>query len=199
MKSKHKDLRREIEFRALPQSDIDTSMIIEGKAIVYDEKTKLFSYGGNDYFEIIERGSLEGADLKDVFLKYNHTDNIMVMARSKNNTLEISEREDGVYIRATLAQTSAGKDLFELVRRGDIDKMSFAFSTAEEEYDEKERIWKVRKIKKLYDVAAVPVPAYDSTDIYARRKDELENRLLEVESLNLRKKRVSMLNSLYKK
>lgn len=195
------DLRREIQFRALNETELpegsENEMIVEGKAITYDDKTKLFSYDGKDYFEIIEKGALTGADVSDVYLKYNHTDNIMVMARTRNKTLTIDERDDGVYIRANLSNTTAGKDLYELIKRGDIDKMSFAFSVAEEFFNEEERTWKVRKIKKLYDVAAVPLPAYENTDIYARRKDELENRLTELENLKVRKLKVHILNKLH--
>ena len=188
------DLRREIQFRALGEDEkpeeLKDKMIVEGKAITYDEKTKLFTMDGEDYFEIIERGALKEADLSDVFLKYNHSDNFMVLARTRNKTLTIEEREDGVYIRATLANTSEGRDLYELIKRGDIDKMSFAFTEKDGVFDEKTRTWTVKKITKLYDVAAVTVPAYENTNIYAVRMSELENRKSELENLIKRKKRL---------
>lgn len=188
------DLRREIQFRALGEDEkpeeLKDKMIVEGKAITYDEKTKLFTMDGEDYFEIIERGALKEADLSDVFLKYNHSDNFMVLARTRNKTLTIEEREDGVYIRAILANTSEGRDLYELIKRGDIDKMSFAFTEKDGVFDEKTRTWTVRNITKLYDVAAVTVPAYENTNIYAVRMSELENRKSELENLIKRKKRL---------
>lgn len=188
------DLRREIQFRALGEDEkpeeLKDKMIVEGKAITYDEKTKLFTMDGEDYFEIIERGALKEADLSDVFLKYNHSDNFMVLARTRNKTLTIEEREDGVYIRAILANTSEGRDLYELIKRGDIDKMSFAFTEKDGLFDEKTRTWTVRNITKLYDVAAVTVPAYENTNIYAVRMSELENRKSELENLIKRKKRL---------
>ncbi|MDY0386962.1 MAG: HK97 family phage prohead protease [Methanolobus sp.] len=193
---KHKDLRREIKFRALPLEETNDQMILEGKAIVYGEKTKLFSFDNQDYFEVIEQGALKNADLSDVFLKYNHADNIMVMARTRNNTLFIEEREDGVYIKAFPANTTAGKDLYELVKRGDIDKMSFAFTEEEEHFDEETRTWTVKNIKKMYDVAAVTVPAYSNTELYARRKCDLEKRISDLEKLQAQRKRISILNSL---
>lgn len=190
------DLRREIQFRALGEDekpeDLKDEMIVEGKAITYDEKTKLFSMDGDDYFEIIERGALKETDVSDVFLKYNHSDNFMVLARTRNKTLSIEDREDGVYIRATLANTSEGKDLYELIKRGDVDKMSFAFTEKDGVFDEETKTWTVRNITKLYDVAAVTVPAYENTNIYAVRMSELENRKSELENLIMRKKRLSI-------
>ena len=190
------DLRREIQFRALGEyekpEELKDKMIVEGKAITYDEKTRLFSMDGNDYFEIIERGALKETDVSDVFLKYNHSDNFMVLARTRNKTLSIEDREDGVYIRATLANTSEGKDLYELIKRGDIDKMSFAFTEKDGLFDEETKTWTVRNITKLYDVAAVTVPAYENTNIYAVRMIELENRKSELENLIMRKKRLSI-------
>jgi len=190
------DLRREIQFRALGEDEkpeeLKDEMIVEGKAITYDEKTRLFSMDGNDYFEIIERGALKETDVSDVFLKYNHSDNFMVLARTRNKTLSIEEREDGVYIRAKLANTSEGKDLYELIKRGDIDKMSFAFTEKDGLFNEETKTWTVRNITKLYDVAAVTVPAYENTNIYAVRMSELENRKSELENLIMRKKRLSI-------
>jgi HK97 family phage prohead protease len=204
MSKKHNDLRREMLVRALPietltekNGQVVEKMFVEGKAITFNDKTRLFEMDGKEYYETIDTRALEGTDLSDVFLKYNHTDNIMVMARTKNKTLEIVQREDGVYIKAELSNTTAGRDLYELVKRGDIDKMSFAFTEEEEYYDKETRTWTVKKIKKLYDVAAVPVPAYGNTDIYARRKGDLEKRLSELENLELRKKRISVLNRLF--
>lgn len=190
------DLRREIQFRALGEDEkpeeLKDEMIVEGKAITYDDKTRLFSMDGDDYFEIIERGALKETDVSDVFLKYNHSDNFMVLARTRNKTLSIEDREDGVYIRASLANTSEGKDLYELIKRGDIDKMSFAFTEKDGLFNEETKTWTVRNITKLYDVAAVTVPAYENTNIYAVRMNELENRKSELENLIMRKKRLSI-------
>lgn len=162
------------------------AMIIEGKAITFNEETFLFrdKWAEKDIYEKIDSGALEGADIKDVFLKYNHSDEVMVMARTKNKTLTLTVKEDGVWIRAELAPTTAGRDLYELVKRGDIDKMSFAFSIEHERVDETEDkvIYTVMRIKKLYDVAAVAMPAYDNTLLYARRLSDVETRQAEVEA-----------------
>ncbi len=123
---------------------------------------------GLKYYEVIARGALDGADLKDVPFKYNHSDAVMVMARTRNKTLELIPDDQGLLIRAKLANTTAGRDLYELIKRGDIDKMSFAFKVAEDSYDRETRTRKILKIKRIWDVSAVDTPAYSDTFIAAR-------------------------------
>lgn len=165
----------------------DGKKIIRGKAICYDEATKLFSMGGNDYFEIIERGALDNADTSDVFVKYNHSDHAKVVARNKNGSLKLENREDGLYVEFEVANTQDGNDLYEMVRTGLIDKMSFGFTIAEESYNTETRTWTVRAIQKLYEVSAVPNPAYEGTSLHARRAGEVESRAAEVEASRLEK------------
>lgn len=143
-------------------------MIVEGRAIVYDQPTVLYEVDGRKYYEVIQRGALDGADLKDVPFKYNHSDNVMIMARTRNKTLELIPDEQGLRIRAKLANTTTGRDLYELIKRGDIDKMSFAFTVAEQSYDRDSRTRKITRFKRIWDVSAVDTPAYDQTYISAR-------------------------------
>ncbi len=158
---------RMAEIRALEAHD-DGEMIVEGRAIVYDSPTVMFEIDDRKYYEVIAKGALEGADLRDVPFKYNHSDNIMVMARTRNKTLELIPDDEGLLVRARLANTTAGRDLYELIRRGDIDKMSFAFTVAEEAYDKDTRTRKILRFKRIWDVSAVDIPAYDQTYISAR-------------------------------
>ena len=158
---------RMAEIRALEPTD-QNEMIVEGRAIVYDSPTVMYEIDGIKYYEVIQRGALEGADLRDVPFKYNHSDSVMVMARTRNKTLELIPDDKGLLIRARLANTTAGRDLYELIRRGDIDKMSFAFSVAEDSYDRDTRTRKIIKFKRIWDVSAVDTPAYSDTFIAAR-------------------------------
>lgn len=190
--NRHTDYRHLMEVRAAaPKEEADSGkMIIEGRAVVFDNKTVLFKYDDIEYSEVIEKGALDEADMTDVFLKYNHSDNFMVLARTRNKSLTLDLRDDGLYVSAELADTTEGRDLYALVKRGDIDKMSFAFTIREESYDNQTHTWTVRKIDKLYDVAAVPVPAYQDTELYARRFGDVETRQREVETLELAKAKV---------
>ena len=173
-----------------PTSIDDGKMIVEGLAVVFDQPTVLFKLDdGTEIKEVIERGALDNTDVSDCFFKYNHSNHTMGMARVKNGTLQLEIRDEGLFIRAELADTTAGRDLYELVKRGDIDKMSFAFDIEEEEFDQEQYMFRVKKISKLWDVAVVNVPAYDGTRIYARRLEDVEAfRAKEAEALVEKKK-----------
>lgn len=143
-------------------------MIVEGRAIVYDTPALVWDWDGVKYYEIIARGALDGADMNDVPFKYNHSDSVMVMARTRNKTLSLNTDEHGLMVNAALADTSTARDLYALIKRGDVDKMSFAFTVAEESYDKETRTRKILRFKKIWDVSAVDTPAYADTFISAR-------------------------------
>ena len=158
---------RMAEIRALEPAD-DGEMIVEGRAVVYESPTVMYEIDGVKYYEVIARGALEGADLRDVPFKYNHSNSVMVMARTRNKTLELIPDDQGLLVRARLANTTAGRDLYELIRRGDVDKMSFAFTVDKDEYDRNTRTRRILRFKRIWDVSAVDTPAYDQTYISAR-------------------------------
>ena len=159
---------RMAELRAIEPAGDEQEMIVEGRAIVYESPTVRFEIDGVKYYEVIARGALDGADLRDVPFKYNHSDNVMIMARTRNKTLELIPDDQGLLVRAKLANTTAGRDLYELIRRGDVDKMSFAFTVADDYYDRDTRTRTIRRFKRIWDVSAVDIPAYDATYISAR-------------------------------
>jgi uncharacterized protein len=166
-----------MEIRAV-QDPNDKEMIVEGYAIRFNEPA-IFDFGGEEFREIIDKKSIDKADITDVPFKYNHSDNVMIMARTRNKTLQLIRDEQGLFIRASLADTTAGRDLYTLIKRGDIDKMSFAFTVDYEnngdEYDRQTKTRTITRIKKIWDVAAVDTPAYDTTSISARSFFELES------------------------
>jgi len=159
---------RMAELRAVEPADDANEMVVEGRAIIYESPTVLFEIDGVRYHEVIVRGALEGADLKDVPFKYNHSNSVMVMARTRNKTLELIPDEQGLLVRAKLANTTAGRDLYELIRRGDVDKMSFAFTVEKDEYDRDTKTRRILRFKRIWDVSAVDTPAYQDTYISAR-------------------------------
>lgn len=156
----------------------DGSGIISGQPIVYNNRADL------GYFdEVIDSGALDTADLNDVRLCLNH-DTSYVYARSRrnngNSTMKLSVNESGLSIEADLAINDSPKarDYYSAVKRGDIDKMSFMFTIDDEEWENLESSHPLRRIKKIgsvFEVSAVTFPAYDSTSIYARSKESLEN------------------------
>lgn len=145
---------------------------VEGYAAKFDSPTVLFELNGTEYKEQICRGAFDGAKMDDVIFNYNHSGK--VMARTRNKTLQLSCDDEGLKIRARLDGTEEGRKLYEEISGGYIDRMSFAFTIKEESYDSEEHQWNVRSIKRLYDVSAVDIPAYDDTSIEARKNFILE-------------------------
>ncbi|MGE4417568.1 MAG: HK97 family phage prohead protease [Marinobacterium sp.] len=169
---------RRAELRIAQVEESEEEMIVEGRAIVYNSPAVIAEFDGQKYYEVILPGALDGADMRDVPFKYNHSDHVMVMARTRNKTLELIPDDKGLFIRARLANITAGRDLYKLVKRGDVDKMSFTFTVAEDSYDVESRTRKIRRFKRIWDVSAVDTPAYEDTYIAAR------NYLLEHEAIN---------------
>lgn len=189
--------RREMEVRAVMEPDNSDARIVEGYAVRFNEAAK-FMIGGAEYREIIDRCALDKTDMTDVPLKYNHSDSFMIMARTRNKTLQLIRDENGLKIRAQLADTNDGRDLYELIKRGDVDKMSFAFTVRKDEYDKKAHTRTIQDIDKLYDVSAVDFPAYDTTSISARSFFELEseNERKALDSAELRKRKQQQIKTL---
>lgn len=155
-------------------------MIVEGYAFKYNAETVLFRTSeGFEYREVIERGALEGADLTDVPMKYNHNDAVFIVARTRNLSLELRDDGVGLFIHARFIDTQTGRDLFKMIQERLIDKMSFAFTEEEwsDDYNEEFTLHRIRKFRRIWDVSAVDIPAYDQTEIYARSISQLERGL----------------------
>lgn len=167
MVSKDREYRA-FEMRAAEGDELH----VEGYAAVFNQETVLYSYDGIDYKELIEPEAFRGAEMSDVVMNYNHEGK--PVARTKNGTLKLSTDEHGLFIKADLSGTEEGRRLYEEIKGGYIDKMSFAFTVSEDSYDRDTHTRKVRRIKRLYDVAAVDIPAYDATEISARNWVEAE-------------------------
>lgn len=170
MKDRTKLTERRFELQA---RTVDTKegeaeeLVVEGYAALYENRTVLFEYDGIEYGEEIARGAFDGAKMDDVILNYNHGGK--VMARTRNHTLELSLDDTGLHIRARLDGTEEGRRLYDEIQGGYIDRMSFAFTIEQEAYNKEEHFWRIEKVKRVFDVSAVDIPAYDDTSIEARK------------------------------
>ncbi len=177
--------QRLIEIRAVDGSD--EKMTIEGYAITYD-KPATHQYGSRKFTETIKAGALDNTDMKDVPLRYNHNDNVMIMARTRNKSLRLIKDNVGLKIEADLLDTQSNRDLYKGVKEGLIDKMSFAFKVADGgdtwSFGDKETTREVNNIERLFDVSVVDTPFYDSTSIYARSLELLDSEEKRLDSLN---------------
>jgi len=153
----------EVELRT-PEED--NKMIIEGYAITFN------SPATHGYTEIISDRALDNTDMSDVPLKYNHEDSHLIMARTRNKSLELKKDEKGLLIKAELIDTQSNKDIYKSIKAGLIDKMSFAFTVRGDEYDYDTDTRTITDIDKLYDVSVVDMPFYDSTSVYARGEND---------------------------
>lgn len=162
-----------IEVRADDESK-QNKMIIEGYAAVFDQEVLI---GSEDwgFYESIDKRAFEGANMKDVPLKYNHSDTVPILARTRNKSLTLSVDDKGLFIHAELLDTQDSIDMYKRIQAGLIDKMSFAFTVKDEEVKKgKTPHRKITRFDRIFDVSVVDVPAYDNTSIYARSLERAE-------------------------
>ncbi len=173
------------EIRKAEISTNETGRLVSGYAVRFD--TESVNMG---FIEIIHRGSITDQTINesDVFALLNHDENT-VLARSNHGkgSLTLTVDNDGVYYEFVAPLTSAGDELLEHIKRGEISQSSFAFSVANEEGAEK---WTKRtdgviirdiyKIARLYDISPVYQPAYSQTTCSKRALEKIE----EMENMN---------------
>ena len=156
-------------------ADQAQQMIVEGYATTFNEQYTL--YDGR-YYKIVEQidpHAFDECDMSDVIMQYDHEGR--VFARTRNGTLSLSVDAIGLKVTADLSGTDIGRQLYQEIKGGYTDKMSFGFVVAEDQRSEVvdhetnvEIVTRtITKIKKLYDVSAVSIPANDMTSISARR------------------------------
>ncbi len=156
----------EREYRAVPVLRSTGEQIVEGYACTFNEPYELYECDGVTYREMIAPDAFEGADLSDVIMQYDHSGR--VYARQSNGTLTLHTDEHGLYIRADLSKSDGARQLYEEIRSGLITKMSFSFTIGDMDYDRQTHLSTITKIKRVYDVSAVSIPANPYTEISAR-------------------------------
>jgi HK97 family phage prohead protease len=169
-----------LEVRTADPAAPDASQEVEGYACTFNQPYLLYEYmsdSGTTYrvMEQIDPHAFDDCDMTDVIMQYDHEGR--VFARTKNGTLTLTADDTGLKVTADLGGTEIGRQLFAEIKGGYTDKMSFGFTVAEDKRetvrDLESHIMTVNrtitKIKKLYDVSAVSLPANDATSISARK------------------------------
>ena len=162
-------------------------LIITGKPVVFDDPTFLYrDLDGYRIYEKIDRHAFDEADMSDVIFNMNHGGR--VYARTRNNSLQLNVKDDGVYMESELWPDDPGHlALYRDIKRGNIDRMSFAFTVRtvrwEDDDEELTSTRTIMKIDRLFDVSAVDIPAYDATEISARSACEPERQARRAESM----------------
>lgn len=176
----------------------ENKQLVEGYAAVFNQRTLIWEseWSGWKYMEVIDRNAFDGADMSDTVFKYNHGDIAMVLARASNNTLIMNTDDKGLRISADIIDTNNGTDVYKLIKRGDLNKMSFAFTVKSErtEVDKENKIYTrtITAFDKIYDVAVVDFPAYDGTSIQARSKEYFVDLEKDLQEKQRRKKLLLM-------
>lgn len=133
-----------------------------GYFLVFNQETELWP----NFREKIAPTALDDVMNDDVRVLVNHDSNLIV-ARTKAKTARISKDEHGGMIEWDFPDTTAGRDLKENMRSGNIDGMSFGFTVKEDQLD-RDKVSGITtrtiiKLEKLYDASPVVFPAYEQT------------------------------------
>lgn len=166
------------EYRAMPllqpQGEatarrLESECYVEGYATTYGQPYELGTIEGETYYEQIDRGALDSADLSDVIMQYDHQGR--VLARQSNGTLLVEPAgEHGLFVAADLSRSDAARQIYSDIQAGLVNGMSWAFTIADggDYFDRSTRTRHITRIRKIYDVSAVSIPANPATDISAR-------------------------------
>lgn len=157
------------------QEQAEERMVVRGYASTFNQPYELFEFDGVKYMEQVDARAFDNADMSDVIFQYNHEGR--VFARQSNGTLSLTTDDHGLAIEADLGGTEIGRGLYEEIKGGYTDKMSFGFrvpddgSMWEDRADDNGNVYHLRtitKVSKVYDVSAVSIPANDATSISVR-------------------------------
>ena len=149
------------------RSEEDGVAVVEGYAAVFNEDTII----GGQWQERIAEGAFASAiGRDDVVFLINHAG--LPLARTRSGTLELSEDDRGLRMKASLDMSDPDvRAIVPKMKRGDLDKMSFAFVPTRQKWDDKDKNKMPRRTieeAELYDVSIVTTPAYEGTEIGLR-------------------------------
>lgn len=188
------------ELRELGEGD-EKQTHIQGYALTFDTLSE--DLGG--FKETISRGALDGCDMSDVVLDFNHKFECIMARNNKSSglgSLVLTVDEKGLFFDAIPTDTSYARDLLENMRNGIVNKCSFIFSidwndpgAQKWDWDNGKRGYDFRtinKIKSISDVSIVVFPAYEATEsiTYSRAKKDLNEE--SEKARELRKKQIEI-------
>lgn len=165
----------------------DEEKIVRGYATTFNSAYLLYKDDNFEMWEIVDANAFADTIMDDVIFQYDHEGR--VYARVSNSTLSLHADEHGLSIEANLGGTAIGRELYEEIRGGYTTKMSFGFTVEEDKWDRRTENGveisqrTILKVRKLYDVSAVSLPANDQTSISARSLADGEIERLKAERL----------------
>jgi len=163
----------------------DTDYMVSGYATTFDEPYTLYGIGdGKVVKEQVSRNAFDNTDRSDTIMQFDHEG--VVFARLSNETLKLTVDDHGLFVEAYLGGTANGRNLYEEIKGGYINKMSFGFTVTDDDFVEADYgcLRTIKAIGKLYDVSAVSIAANDFTEISAR--SHCDGAIAEIEAERLR-------------
>lgn len=165
---------REYRSMTMDVAEAENYMVV-GYATTFADPYHLYNTtdrNGNEVEvkEVVSRNAFDNTDMSDVIFQYDHEGR--VFARLSNNTMTLETDEHGLLVKAFLGGTEIGRNLYEEIKGGYTDKMSFGFTVAKDhmEFNGDAYIRSIDAVGKLYDVSAVSLPQNNNTEIVSARK-----------------------------
>lgn len=179
----------EREYRNLAEVLVpsEDDKLVRGYATTFNQPYLLWSDSSFQLWEQVDKDAFSKTDMRDVIMQYDHEGR--VFARVSNNTLALRSDEHGLLIEANLGGTQIGRELYEEIKGGYTNKMSFGFTVRGDSWEKRTEdgveisVRTITDIGKLYDVSAVSIPANDATEISARSLADGEIERLKAERL----------------
>lgn len=187
---------RNMELRAISDKDDKKEYRVSGYSTMFNQPFVLYrdKWDGQEIEvrEQVDSHAFDEADMSDVIFNLNHEGR--VFARLSNNTLKLNIEEKGLHVDAYLGGTEEGRKIHEEIEGGYLTKMSYRFSVEDDKWEEftegEKRVYlrTITKMRKLYDVSVVSIPADDHTSISARSVFDGVIEKLQAERLSAEKK-----------
>ena len=196
----YRDMTMEIRSAETDDVEQEERKVVKGYASTFNEPYTLYENDDWRFDEVVDSKAFDNTDMSDVIMQYDHEGR--VFARMSNNTLTVTPDEKGLLIEADLGGTELGRQLFEEIRGGYTNKMSFGFTVDGEEVRDTKApdgkaltVRTITSVRKLYDVSAVSLPANDATSISVRTLtdgeiERIQAERLEAEALELRRRKL---------
>lgn len=197
---------RNMVLRVLEEDDSEEKRV-SGYASTFNEPYLLYKGDGYELWETVDSDAFANTDMTDVIMQYDHEGR--VFARTRNNTLTVTPDDKGLLIDADLSGTAIGRELYDEIKGGYTDKMSFGFTVNGETEDRTKNedgveifTRHITSVEKLYDVSAVSLPANPGTSIDATTRSisdltdgvikRVQAERLEEEELELERRRAEV-------
>lgn len=158
--------------------EADGEMYISGYFAVFNSEYEIWPGA----VESVAETAFDGALSDDIRCLIDH-ETRLVLGRNKAGTLTLKTDARGLWGEVRINPNDQDAvNLYERVKRGDVDQCSFGFDILEEGFEDRGDIvkWTIKKVK-LYEVSVVTFPAYEETSVSARKQQlgEIKKRNIE--------------------